>query len=139
MLQSVFDKRSLVCIAIALATLSGCGERLPQVTGTVTLDGEPLSGGFVSFQPVEGGAMATAKIAEDGSYTLQTGGKGGVAAGAYGVAITAYNTRPSADGQNPPQFSLASPKKYNDPATSGFEVEVQPGKNTFDFPLVSSE
>lgn len=142
--REVFTRHSRPCRSVATTSLVGllivclgCSSKLPQVEGTVTLDEEPLAGAFVSFQPVGAGAMATATTDDGGRYSINTGAQGGVAAGAYRVAVTAYHTRASANEQNPPQFSVATPKRYNDPESSGLEAVVEPGKNTFDFALTS--
>lgn len=126
-------------ILILAAFLTGCGGALPTVEGTVTLDGQPLDKGFVSFVPVGSGTMGTATIQEGGYYAVKTGGQGGLTTGEYRVAITAYSTRPGRNEMEAPQFALATPAKYNDPQSSGFTVEVTPGQNTFDFALDSSE
>jgi hypothetical protein len=52
----------------------GCGgDGLPRqpIAGTVTLDGRPLTGGMVTFTPIEGeGPVVTAVLGEDGTFSL---------------------------------------------------------------------
>ena len=66
--------------AIALAlSLAGCGSDLAQVSGVVTLDGEPVRGGngvrgTVCFQPASGeGRAAVGIVDENGAYRLSSG------------------------------------------------------------------
>lgn len=60
---------------LLLITALGCGGRdLPElgtVTGTVTLDGEPLAGAIVNFTPTGTGRPSTGQTNEQGQYTLQ--------------------------------------------------------------------
>src|SRR5215212_5563085 len=81
---------ALAAIGAGLLALGGCGNGLAQVTGLVTLDGQPLHGGkgdtrvTVQFQPVDGvGANAVGLAGEDGRYKIATGSQTGIRPGDY--------------------------------------------------------
>src|SRR5690348_17264028 len=68
-----------ICIFVPLL-LAGCEARLVPVSGKVTLDNKPLTTGTVTLKPdKEKGNAAKVepigKIAEDGTYTIETNGK----------------------------------------------------------------
>jgi hypothetical protein len=78
--------------ALALVpVLIGCGGPRPvKVSGTVTLNGEPIEGAMVQFVPAkEGGRPATAVTAADGGFSLTTiENHDGALPGDYKVVIT---------------------------------------------------
>jgi hypothetical protein len=91
--------RSSLCLgALAAALLlgaTGCGSggpKLHKVSGTVTLDGQPLAGADVNFEPDDyaGGLQAASgRTTTDGSYTLTTYTSGdGAMEGNYKVTIS---------------------------------------------------
>jgi hypothetical protein len=49
----------------------GCGRKTGTVTGTVTIDGEPLKGGNVTFARNDGQTTMSGTINEDGSYKVE--------------------------------------------------------------------
>jgi hypothetical protein len=126
--------------AVLACVLAGCsGDRLEsQVSGVVTLDGQPIGPGTVVFAPADGGPPATGSVGEDGRYTLKTSRAEGLAAGTYRVALSIRkipeNFNPA--DRLPPGESLI-PEKYEQSSTSGLEFEVSPGNNTIDLPLTS--
>ncbi len=130
--------RLLVCMSLA-----GCGNGLARVSGTVTLDGNPMVGDrdhriTVMFVPESGtGTTTAALVDEDGRYELATGSQAGLQPGNYLVGINAIDVLRSADASAPPSARRVSPKHYADPTRSGFRAEVQLGSNTFDFDLRS--
>jgi hypothetical protein len=67
--------RQLLCCALILG-LAGCGGSRSSVSGTVTLDGKPLSGASVTFAPVdtgeEAGVSSYGKTDDQGQFTLKT-------------------------------------------------------------------
>jgi len=75
--------------------LVGCngGPAVKPVTGTVTLDGKPISGAVITFQPVEGGTGMPAVGTTDasGKYTVTdmaaTNIGSGAVAGEYRVGV----------------------------------------------------
>ena len=73
-------------------TFSGCGPSYPptyQVTGKVTVDGQPLQQGTITFYPTQG-RSALGKIQPDGSYTLTTfNDDDGAVPGSHQVTIKA--------------------------------------------------
>jgi hypothetical protein len=92
------------CCVLAVLAFAGCnagGPALNKVTGTVTLDGTPLAGATVTFQPVAGGTgkPATGVADASGVYTVtdmtSTNIGGGAAAGDYQVSVLWY--KPSKD------------------------------------------
>ena len=134
----------LAATTAAILTITGCGSEFATVTGTVTLDGEPLAGGpelrgTVYFYPEGGaGAPGVGILDSSGQYSLQTGSQEGVRPGPYVVAVSATQIiMPTTPGGMPAGKPI-TPRKYGDARQSGFRADVQPGSNTFDFPLVST-
>jgi len=137
-----------VCVFVSLlVSLGGCGgknEPTAPVKGLVTIDGKPLVGGTVAFEPDrQKGNMSKHEFrapidpAHPGVYELQSDGNGaspgdGVSLGWYRVAIFAI--QPS-EGMTRPVW-LADPK-YSNVETSGLAVQVvaNPGKGAYDFDL----
>jgi hypothetical protein len=107
---------------------AGKKERLPdpslaQITGKVTLKGEPLMSGHVVFVGADGG-RSSAKINKDGTYEFRLG----IPPGPYTVFIE--------KGQPPAEAKeLAIPQKYLAPATSGLKISAVLGGQTFDLRL----
>jgi hypothetical protein len=118
------------------AVMSGCGGPTgPEVTGSVTLDGDPLGEATISFLP-ENRELAPLITSTDleGKYTLERG-VDGVAEGTYTVRITTY--RPAITEIDPPIPGVKEkvPAKYNVQTT--LNAEVSSGENVHDFPLDS--
>lgn len=93
------------CLLLVVACVAGCGgggasggATTYPATGTVELNGQPLSGATVIFSPVGDQPTATATTDDQGNYTLQTYDFGdGAAAGSYKVTISKSQT-PESDG-----------------------------------------
>jgi hypothetical protein len=132
----------IASLVVLLSAVVGCGDRLATVTGTVTLDGQPLRRGpelvgTVQFVPENGGVTATAYLDENGQYTLTSGSRQGTQPGRYLIAVSATKIIPADTEGGAASGRPATPRRYADPMESGFAVEVVPGRNTFDFPLSS--
>lgn len=119
-----------VALLVVAVVLPGCGRRFPmaEVSGKVTLDGEPLSDATVMFVP-EKGFAAAGTLQPDGTFRLISGRPGdGAVIGSHKVAVM------PADPEK-----AHFPKKYMNAETSGFAVEVKAGKNRFEFDLSSAD
>lgn len=141
----------MLVVAISMLFQPGCGgssdqPELGQVTGTITLDGQPLRGIDVVFQP-DSGRPARGRTDADGKYELtyirQTKGTK--------VGPNRVEIAPSEDGEieesensgeeNKPAAKPSKsgkpkiPARYN--VKSELERDVKAGKNTFDFELKS--
>jgi hypothetical protein len=125
-------------LAILATAISGCGgvECFP-VTGTITLDGEPLADAKVSFIPNDEAGIPTIGITDtNGTYTLaQTARHKGAPAGSYTIRITTYREgRP--DGESPiPDTPERVPSKYN--LHTKLTADVGRKENGIDFELSS--
>src|SRR5262245_11610288 len=78
--------------AVLLVAAAGCGnQRGPvPISGTVTLDGEPVEGATVTFHTVgtdKEGKPATGETDKSGTFRLRTGTDDGVRPGEYKVVI----------------------------------------------------
>ena len=142
--------RLLLALSALSLSLPGCGSgdqpELGQVSGTVTLDGKPLSGVAVVFHP-ESGRPARGRTDLGGRYELTyIRDTMGTKVGRNRVEIA-----PNEEGEDEPE----SPEDVDDPnvkppvrpgrpvvparynTRSELEADVKPGENTFDFPLKS--
>ena len=104
-----------------------------EVTGTVTVNGEPAQTGSISFFPVDGKSVTTGAVIEAGKYSAR------VPVGKVKVEIRVskivgrkklYDT-PNSPIQ--PIMQEVLPPKYND--QTELELDVEPGKNeqNYDF------
>jgi len=122
--------------------LTGCGKNLAQVSGVVTLDGEPLKGGegihaTVFFQPASGeGASAVGTLNENGVYQLSCGSLEGIPPGEYIVTFTASEIIGGEDGSTPTGRRISDPK-YASTKTSELRFKVEAGDNQCDLALES--
>ena len=94
-------------VASMMFVVVGCvpPATLVPVKGVVLLDGKPLTGGVVTFQPTVG-QQATSEIAPDGSFSL---------------------TRNAANDDVQTVENLTVPVKYTRCGSSGLEFTVFPG------------
>ncbi len=142
-----------LAVPLILVLAAGCGKSSntpAKVTGKVTYKGAPVTAGTVAFQPKEGGAMHSASIEKDGSYTLNE-----LPVGDMAVTVeteSAHNNKDSTKGGNkqyskgggspmPEGFTpgggdyVKIPKKYSDPKTTPLTHSVVKGTQTFPIDL----
>lgn len=111
-------------------TSAGCRSSdlpdLAEVSGTVTLDGKPLAGATVIFQPVEGGRSSQGRTDASGRYELvYLRDIEGAIVGQHEVSITTFS-------EESPEERV--PAKYN--RQTELLVEVAPGaENELNFEL----
>lgn len=137
---------------VGLLCSAGCGsgknsvETVP-VRGKVSYNGEPVTEGTLSFEPVhdhEGGEGARTRrpaigvIQADGTYEMSSfEAKDGVVPGEYKVAIQSYKGGPSPEDPTAAEEWLI-PKKYGNSSESGLTAKVpadETGAVEIDFEL----
>lgn len=120
-------------LATACLVLCGCGNphelETAYVTGTVTLDGQPVIEGDVFFSP-QRGRGAKGPIDANGKFILSTYGRNdGATVGQHRIAVIArhggedvYFERSPPPGQS--LFEWVVPERYSNATTSGLTHEV---------------
>ncbi len=130
------------------------GPELAKVTGSITLDGEPLAGAHIRFSPETKGPAAFGVSDERGRYELRTyEPDDGAVPGKYGISITKEVTQGGMEFESeaakdayvkengePPARETTNtvPEKYSSKKTSELTAEITLAKkNRIDLPLVS--
>ena len=135
--------RPLTVLLLIGICAAGCSNPLAEVSGTVTLNGQPVSEGAINFIPVEGtqGAGAGATI-RDGKY--QVPAASGVTPGKNRVELRAFRStgKKVKDAGVPGTTEIelrvpAFPPEYNDQST--LVREVRQGSNKIDFEITVSD
>lgn len=145
-----------ICSLVCLASV-GCGPDGPElgtVSGTVTMDGQPLNNVLVTFMPEAGGRSSTGKTDSSGKYTLMRLEQKGAEIGSHKVSVTTLQVAEAAEevGSDSDAYmkqamgdpsaydnatvSEAIPAKYN--ISTELVEEVTSGGNTIDLELTSS-
>lgn len=136
----------VLSLSSLLITVAGCGADGPElayVSGTVTLDGKPCQNVMVQFVPQAPNASPSSGQTDmEGHYTLRfTRDKEGAMLGMNDVDIIAPPPiTPTEIAQYkaknmPIPEAVTIPEKYE--TRGSLTADVQPGDNTFDFPLTS--
>lgn len=117
-------------VSLFMLVLVGCsaGDRPPlgRVSGTVTMDGKPLVGVIISFQP-DSGRAASAETDPQGNYDLEY----------------TYQVKGAKVGPNTVSFAWPTGAEGKQAIAAKFSTkselkrEVKSGKNKFDFELTS--
>ena len=125
--------RFAVLLTLLLTTLTGCGSsRVVPVSGNVSLDGKPLPGVHVGFQPIAtpgnvnpgGGSYAITDAGGQFTLLLVENDKPGAFLGRHRVEITARSEAPPAnvDFAKRPPPKVFVPEKYSRNSQLTFEV-----------------
>jgi hypothetical protein len=134
-------RRFLVLLCLLASVLVGCGgpeysgpRRYP-LSGKVTVDGQPLDFGSISFIPADGQRVSGGLI-ENGTYSVTE--ENGANAGKYRVEIrwlklTGTKKRDPDSGEMYDERKEGLPEKYH--AQSTLEADVSAKQTTFDFDL----
>lgn len=114
-----------VAVALIPFGLVGCGPEQPvdenrtSISGTVTLNGEPLKGGTIRFDSTELHLGTSAAIGEGGRYATNR-----IPLGQNTVTIETESLQFGS-----PRLYTKIPMKYADPTASGLSVDVKEGAN----------
>ncbi|WP_254510138.1 hypothetical protein [Anatilimnocola floriformis] len=126
-------QRFVLVLMLALAFCTGCAKKGPKffpVSGTVTLDGQPLPEGTIHFKSTATGGLPESLPVKDGKFA------GKAVEGACRVEVTAYRQIPIAGemGGSVQEPLIAS--RFNSLSTLTAEVKAA-GPNAFDFKVES--
>ncbi len=122
----------------AVSALAGCGDSsMAQVSGSVTVDGQPIDKGAIAFYPVDGKAPTAGGEIKAGAYSVR------VPVGLMKVEISMpkevgkkklYNTPNSPEH---PIYSEALPPRYN--KNTELKLDVMSGKTEKNWALTTKE
>lgn len=121
MAKPLLPMRLLAAITAVCVVSTGCGDGRPArvpVSGRVTIDGQPLSYGFIQFRPA-GARASSARLNSEGRFTLKCFEDGdGAIPGQHEIVVMANEQI----GANKTLWH--TPKKYADQQTSGLKQEI---------------
>ncbi|QDV48730.1 hypothetical protein Enr17x_07430 [Gimesia fumaroli] len=134
--------KTIFCVVSALSVciLSGCGSRVETIpsgtaSGTVKLDGKPLTQGRINFVSSTTGTGVYTDLQSDGSYELPNA----IPEGDYRVYFTSsgLGDAPPSESGNPEMNDALKdvPKKYQSEQSTDLQALIKEGDNTFDFDL----
>ena len=128
-------------LAIACTGCTPSPFTLVPVSGVVSLDGQPLAGGIVNFQPIVLGSEAnagpgsTARTGTDGRFTLATiRGKQGAVVGDHIVKIYSFNAETATRSETgttlerervPSRYNYTSDLTFNVPAAGTEQADFR--------------
>jgi hypothetical protein len=121
-------------------TTVGCGEQLATVSGTITLDGQPIAAGgdvrgIVTFNRADGHGTPSSGVLDSlGRYRLSTAAGDKIEPGEYLVAVSATKIIIPEPGATPSGRPI-TPRRYASAKNSGLTADVKAGQNTIDFHL----
>jgi hypothetical protein len=111
---------SLLTVAVAIVSATGCGNGLKPVTGKLVVDGKPgMDGARVVFVPLGNTKMANGVVGADGTFEMMTYQKKGVMPGDY--KVTMINSTKSIPQ---PEFA-AVPEGSRTPPPGWFEWQAK--------------
>lgn len=139
--RSITVRAMATYVILAFAILvSGCdsGPEVYPVTGTVTLDGQPVEGAAVGLIPTVGGRHGSAVTDAKGEFVVGTfTPDDGALAGEHTVVVTKVKiVKPGNERAGiPPVLEYVVPERYDQPEASGLSVTVAKGTEPLELKL----
>lgn len=118
----------------SLVLLAGCfsSDKIAPVSGLVTLDGEPLAGAIVGYEPIategdiEAGYGSYARTDDNGRYTLRSlMNEEGAMVGQHRVSVSTVVGKEGPNGEMVGLTKERVPSRYNN--DTELVIEVPPG------------
>ncbi len=136
----LMNSRNAKAFTLGILILCGCqeGPELGEVTGKVTMQGQPVPFAYVVFQPIERGTYASAYTKVDGTYNLQfSESRNGAQVGKHQISIrtAAEDEIQVEDKTTGLMVTPPLPAGYQGRLEFTFDREVASGENVQDFDL----
>jgi hypothetical protein len=139
------NMRRLSILLLLSLGIAGCsrqdypGAKRYPLSGKVTIDGQPLDWGSISFIPPSGEQRVSGDLIKDGAYSVPE--EKGANSGKYKVEIrwnrkTGRKVRDNDSGEMYDERKEGLPPRYH--ANSELSAEVSARQSTFDFDLKSN-
>jgi len=125
--------KSRIMFAMLTSPLLGCGSSATTVSGTVTVNNQPLQSGYVTFFAVESTKAARGAPVNDGKFSLKE-----IPPGKWKALISkAPEVQAGKSANGVPTLKLAYSAPAISPKTKGNQriVEIRAGEQTLDFTL----
>jgi hypothetical protein len=125
------SSRQVLLPGLVLLLATGCSHGPPygDLSGQVTLNGQPVQSGTMRFEPADGNSASAGTVIQDSRYTVH------LPVNSFRVKISSPKS-PKATGQSEGGLmEEAIPSRYN--IQTELSVEVNEGNNQKDFSLVS--
>jgi hypothetical protein len=137
-------RRSIpAAVLLSVAALGGCsddGKDEVEVSGRVTMDGEPVPQGTITFLSLDGSTPTGGGVITDGSYTAK------VPVGAKKVTVLGnkiIGTEPSLKGvpDSAPRnkYQMVTPLEYNAASVTPLRADITGPQEGLDFALTKAE
>lgn len=137
---SILSRPAVLGVSLILGAIAGCGDgSLPiaEAEGKVTLNGQPVTEGSVTFISDERGSVYTAPLDSSGQFKFEEP----VEVGSY--TVTVNPPQPETPPETPEDMKKAAqmsqsgvPEGYHNEAISDLKAEVKQGQaNSFTFEL----
>ncbi|KAA5545436.1 carboxypeptidase regulatory-like domain-containing protein [Roseiconus nitratireducens] len=128
-----------IAATMMIVSVSGCGSSGPelgQVTGVLTMDGEPVKNGSIEFIPEAGGRPSLALTDEQGRFEVYyLPNVPGALTGTHRIRFEIAKAKPGDPGLVRPKRNGGGGAVALEPST----VEVASGENKVDFKIVDAE
>ncbi|MDA0658446.1 MAG: carboxypeptidase regulatory-like domain-containing protein [Planctomycetota bacterium] len=126
----------IAAVSVVLMVMAGCQRHVPlgKAVGIVTFRGKPVEAGAVIFSNDAEGVAYVGHLGPGGNFRFEVAAGYGLPPGTYQVGIGPPQPKPSLEVDLARKTDVRSPfpeipKKYFDPATSGFTATVADGEN----------
>ena len=141
--RAIFEHVAVAAAALVLSlSVIGCGPSRTAVVpaaGIVTLDGQPLAGGFIRLVPAAS-RPATGAIGPDGRFTLGTfAAADGCVPGTHGVEVIGPLPAGGEAAAAVPAPTITVPARYRDAQTSGLTITIAGPTRDLTIPLTSEK
>jgi hypothetical protein len=146
------------CVLLSLGFISGCGQKKGSVKGKVTVGGQKVTQGTISFLDANDNSNKGASIQEDGTYSIDN-----IPSGTKYVSVQSPEPKTSEMPKGPggetamgkvkapegeqsgmktakqiekmKETWIKIPDDYQDPTKKKLKFEVKPGENTYDIKI----
>ncbi|QDU57549.1 carboxypeptidase-like regulatory domain-containing protein [Aeoliella mucimassa] len=127
------SRLSLFCYLLSLTLLAGCGadSASTKVSGTISVSGQAMGTGAVTFFPTDEGQPIGVPVDASGSYTAS------VPPGSYSVVVVTSTPPPEGwkEGDPLPPPPVKVPSKYTQPRFTPLKLTVGQENLSKDFNL----
>jgi hypothetical protein len=127
-------------LAACCLALTGCGDSSNAVRGRVTIDGQPVESGSITFEPADGQGQATGAMIKVGSYELTGAQAPGPGAKTVVIQASRKTGRTVKAGPPfPPEHMIEEEEQLRYDGPSALQAQINPGNNECNFELAAAQ